>query len=504
MENKLNGKTALIYARVSTKQQDLKVQVAQCKKAIVENGMIMAGKPREEKVSGAADYRAELERIISEDPIADVLVIRELSRISREEDYLDALEKMRQIAKKYSIYIVADNYYIEKTPIIELSDGIQLIIKLFAAADEREKIKMRQATAKRAYREESCINFIGAPKITYGMSVAENPNYIKGKNSKKIWVPDQEKWPTIELLFNMKAIGKSFTEISAATGLPWATCRCIYWLDYVRHYIDPVIVEKGDEWNRKLDKSPRPSKHENVYKDKIFDGLTGLSLNHKVETKADYYQSKDKKSGCIRKSTLDRVMFSTLYDFVYFFNLQGEDLRKENEQKIKAINEQLEVFKVEEGNVLRMKKKYTNDWISTEIQAIRDELEKKIKDLEKREKDIAKFTKQKENELKRLQRIDYSKETVKINEDSLRSFLERYVDEIRCFNAGKGKMNLEIHFYSQFIPTGFKRYRKVYVDSLAQKGQNPTRKKEPFISDVFEDDEKLWWSKDGTVCWEME
>ena len=503
MKNNLEGKTALIYARVSTQHQDLKVQVSQCKKAIVENGMTLVDTITE-KISGAVEYRAELEKIISEKPKADVLVIRELSRISREDDYLDALEKMRQIAKKYSIYIVADNYYIEKTDIIELGDGIQLLVKLFGAADERSKIRMRQSEAKRAYRDQSCINFIGAPKITYGMSVADNPDYCKGSNSKKIWVPNPQTFPTVETIFSMKANGKSFTEISAATGLPWATCRCIYWLDYVRHYIDPVIVEKGDEWTRKLDNSPRPSKHENVYKDKIFDGLTKLSLNHKMEAKADYYQSKDKKSGLIRKSTLDSAMFSTLYDFIEFFGLQGSDLRKENDEKQRELEKQSQRLstRIQEDNA--HKQSLAKEMVRERDSVVREEYRKQIEQvsgtIERMEKELAKMDK----EIKRLQRIDYSKEKVKIDEHSLRSYLDKYVDEIRCYNAGKGKMNLEIHFYSQFIPKGFKRYRKVYVDSLAQKGQSPNRKKEPFISDVFEEEEKLWWSKDGTVCWEME
>lgn len=503
MENRLNGKTALIYARVSTQQQDLKVQVSQCKKAIVENGMTLVDTITE-KISGAAEYRAELERIISEKPKADVLVIRELSRISREENYLDALEKMRQIAKKYSIYIVSDNYFIEKTDIIELGDGIQLLVKLFGAADERRSIKMRQTTAKRAYREESAINYIGSQRITFGMMTVENPNYMKGKNSKKIWVPNPQTFPTVEIIFNMKANGKSFSEISAATGLPWATCKDIFHKQYVRHYIDPVIVEKGDDWNHKLDKSPRPSKHENVYKDKIFFGETSLAMCHKFETKADYYLSKCKKSGSIRKSTLDRVMFSTLYDFIEFFGLQGSDLRKENDEKQRELEKQSQRLssRIQEDNA--HKQSLAKEMVRERDSVVREEYRKQIEQvsatIERMEKELAKMDK----EIKRLQRIDYSKEIVKIDEHSLRSYLDKYVDRIDCYNAGKGKMNITILFFEEFIPTGFKRYRKVYVDSLAQKGQNPNRKKEPFISDVFEDTEKLWWSKDGSVCWEME
>ena len=101
MNTNLNGKTAILYARCSTneKQQSTKIQIEQLQRYCTENGITVM-KEFSENISGAAEHREELENILYSDPMADLLIIREVSRLSREEDYNEGYLKLQQLLKK--------------------------------------------------------------------------------------------------------------------------------------------------------------------------------------------------------------------------------------------------------------------------------------------------------------------------------------------------------------------------------------------------------------------
>ena len=95
LEN-FNGKTAIIYARASTKEQSTKIQIEQIELFCKQNGIIINNK-FSENVSGAKEHREQLDLILNSEPLADLLIIREVSRLSREENYNDGYLKLQQL-----------------------------------------------------------------------------------------------------------------------------------------------------------------------------------------------------------------------------------------------------------------------------------------------------------------------------------------------------------------------------------------------------------------------
>ena len=180
----LNGKSAILYARCSTneKKQSTKIQIDQLKKFCNENGITVIDEFKE-NISGAAEHREELEKILYSEPKAELLVIREVSRLSREENYNDGYWKLQQLLKKYSIYVLLDDIYLEKGK-TDLANDIVMIVKLFGAADERKKIVDRTSTAIKKYKDNP-LNVISG-KVGFGLMKAPNPNFVKGVNTKNI------------------------------------------------------------------------------------------------------------------------------------------------------------------------------------------------------------------------------------------------------------------------------------------------------------------------------
>lgn len=183
----LNGKTSILYARASTQEQSCKVQLEQLRKFCNDNEIKIIDE-FEENISGAKEHREQLEIILESEPKADLLIIREISRISREEDYLAALEKVRKLVQKYSIYVLLDDYYIRKGEVIDLATGITMMVKLYGAAEEREKIKDRTSAARDKYRQNPLNIYSSNKHIPFGLMKDDNPDYQKGVNTKRIWV----------------------------------------------------------------------------------------------------------------------------------------------------------------------------------------------------------------------------------------------------------------------------------------------------------------------------
>ena len=169
----LSGKNCILYARCSTneKQQSTKIQLEQLE-AFCKKNEITINKKFSENVSGAKEHREQLEIILDSEPMADLLIIREISRISREDDYMEALDKVKLLSKKYSIYVLLDDYYIKKGEVIDLATGITMMVKLYGAADERKKILDRTTTARDKYRQNPINVSTGTKYIPFGLMKA--------------------------------------------------------------------------------------------------------------------------------------------------------------------------------------------------------------------------------------------------------------------------------------------------------------------------------------------
>ena len=136
------------YVRVSTVAQDVERQKKLIRDYVASNGYVLARSIEVDKVSGAksASDRKGLNNILSltnED--ADVVVISELSRLSREDDIMSVMQEIHQILNNGLDLVLLDepDKIYSANQHLSLIDFISLAIKAYGAAEERKKITER-------------------------------------------------------------------------------------------------------------------------------------------------------------------------------------------------------------------------------------------------------------------------------------------------------------------------------------------------------------------------
>lgn len=447
-------KTAIIYARASTKEQSTKIQVRQLKEWCSENGYEING-IFEENVSGAAERRESLDTIISSDPMADVLVIREISRLSREKDYISALSKVNELVKKYTIHILADNYTIEKGDVLPMNDGILLIVKLYGAADEREKIAIRTTEAKKRYREDPINSVSGG--VPFGLEKVQNPNYVKGVNTRMIYQKGKD-WDTVLKVFQMKGDGLSYDQVALQTGLSRPAVRNIIRNKRIRFFLPSGMAERADRSSRENDSSPNPTRHDNKFKGIIFKGDTEETMRHQATSKGNRYVA---SGTVIREDDLNVAVVKAIRAFLkelpYRKSIILDDNRKRIDQLTASIetSRKLHERKVYELSTLRKKALKTSDM------GLYEEIQKKIKGCSE---DIQKIADQIDEWKQEIRSIERVYTTGLIVEDSnIETYVRRYVKSIRCTPGRKFSRTVSVELKDEYSVEGFPKVKEYEV-----------------------------------------
>ena len=439
LEN-LNGKSCILYSRVSSKEQSNRAQIKQLKEFCNRNGINVL-QIFSENISGAAEHREELEKILNSEPLADLLIIREVSRLSREDDYNDSYYKLQQLIKKYSVYILLDNILIEKGK-SNLANDITLMVKLYGAADERKKIRDRTQNAKKKYSESSVLNAAyGERYKRYGLIKVSNPNYTKGGGTKKIWDKDPKEWPNVERIFELKSNGLSYIKISNILGLTPETVVNVIKSKTIRYYIsqdNPTILEKVDSETLKNNSNPTPTKHQNKYKNKIFYADTNLAMVHGNNSKSgSVYERKGGgiSGGLIIEEIIDKIVIMVIN---FALDVKGEKLqiiKERNKEKIDNLNNIINGLnntinqKNDELEKLRKKVKLFDD--DELLKELNNQINQTKKEIENLKNEIINYTIQ----LDRLESIEFNKDIIQVNESNFEPFIEKYIDSIRCYHV---------------------------------------------------------------------
>ena len=178
---------AIGYARVSTEKQDLQRQRQLIENYCNSNDYIVID-IIEEKVSGALDEDereglTDLFKLKGDE--ADIIVVSELSRLSREDDAYSILEKIKKLLRKG-----VDVIFLDKPERIYKSDSkfdiidiMTLSLEANVAAEERKKIATRMKTGKYPKIQANPYMFTGG-KTPYGFDAIENPDYAGQKDYK--------------------------------------------------------------------------------------------------------------------------------------------------------------------------------------------------------------------------------------------------------------------------------------------------------------------------------
>ena len=203
-------KRVIGYIRVSTDNQDLERQRVLIRKYCENKGYSLLRIEEDYAISGTVSNRNGLNSILNiTNSVADMVVVSELSRPSRQDDIFETLTQIHTIIRNVDLVILdePDKVY-EAGKTIILSDFLMLAIKAYGAADERKKIVSRMTTGKDS-KVQAFPLMLTDSNIPTGFKAVPNPNYIKGATPKMLLVEDEERMQLVRDIFNYVANGLS-------------------------------------------------------------------------------------------------------------------------------------------------------------------------------------------------------------------------------------------------------------------------------------------------------
>ena len=199
---------AIGYSRVSTEKQDLVRQEKLISEYCDSHDYILVD-IIEEKVSGAKNEvdRVGLMKLLSlQGNEADTIIVAELSRLSREDDTLDVLNKVNSLLQKGFNVVFLDNEDKVYTAysILSLFDIIRLGVEAEYSAGERKKITMRMKTGKYPKIQDNPYMYAGGT-APYGFDIIDNPEFAGQKNNrpaKSIMVVNDVEMENVRLIYS--------------------------------------------------------------------------------------------------------------------------------------------------------------------------------------------------------------------------------------------------------------------------------------------------------------
>lgn len=203
-------KRVIGYIRVSTDNQDLERQRVLIRKYCENKGYSLLRIEEDYAISGTVSNRNGLNSILNiTNSVADMVVVSELSRLSRQDDIFETLTQIHTIIRNVDLVILdePDKVY-EAGKTIILSDFLMLAIKAYGAADERKKIVSRMTTGKDS-KVQAFPLMLTDSNIPTGFKAVPNSNYIKGATPKMLLVEDEERMQLVRDIFNYVANGLS-------------------------------------------------------------------------------------------------------------------------------------------------------------------------------------------------------------------------------------------------------------------------------------------------------
>lgn len=205
----------IVYARVSTAKQDLDRQIMLANDYCNENGHEIVGKIVE-KMSGAKAEREglnELMKLTKDD--CDLVVVSELSRISREEEFQRIFARIDTLRDAGISVVFLDDpevIYSSENP-ITFTQFIILGVKAQGAREELLKIRDRMKSGRVAKLTANPYMVTGS-QIPFGYSKYSNPEYILGQTPKSLIRINDDEAAIIRRCYDMAITGQSCPSIA--------------------------------------------------------------------------------------------------------------------------------------------------------------------------------------------------------------------------------------------------------------------------------------------------
>jgi len=165
------------YVRVSTDKQDLQRQKVLIERYCEKNSHELV-RFIGEKITGAKSDRTGLNEVFDlTKKDADIVILAELARLSREDDILNVMYEINAIRKQgLDLLILDTDTWIRTTDKIGGMQVMQLVFTAVGNAQERTKIAERMKTGRYAKLVKNPYAYIGG-QVPFGFKVVANPLY---------------------------------------------------------------------------------------------------------------------------------------------------------------------------------------------------------------------------------------------------------------------------------------------------------------------------------------
>lgn len=184
---------AVGYARVSTSKQDLARQRCKISDFCAENGYKLEFILEDFGISGATFDRKGYQKLNSlTNKDCDLIVVSEISRLSRREQIPEALNDIQQILNNgISVVLLDDAAKVYKAnENLKLDELLLLMVQLWGAAQERIEIKRKNQDGKQALFKSNPYAVVDA-KIPFGFKrvpniISNRPKYLLEYNPEEV------------------------------------------------------------------------------------------------------------------------------------------------------------------------------------------------------------------------------------------------------------------------------------------------------------------------------
>lgn len=205
------------YIRVSTNNQDLQRQRYLINKYCTENGHTLVHIYEDFAISGTSQDRKEYQKLLNiKKDEADLIVISELSRFSRNENYLKTANDIYDLLDKANIVLLdnSKNIY-TKDDFLDIDKFIPFIFEAKGAANERKKIIVRMVTGKDAKVNMNPLAITESYySVPLGFKAVHNPDYVSGKTPKSLLAVDEKGMEIVKKIY--KYVSEGMTQQATA------------------------------------------------------------------------------------------------------------------------------------------------------------------------------------------------------------------------------------------------------------------------------------------------
>ena len=186
---------AIGYARVSTTKQDLARQRCKITDFCTENGYDLRIIIEDFGISGATLDRKGYQKLLTlTDEDCDVIIVSEISRLSRKEQVTEALNDIQQILNNGISVMLLDNkgQVYKAKEALPMLDLFSIIFGLFGAAKDRIDMKEKNQDGKQALFKSNPYAVVDG-KVPYGFrkvpnTMSNRPKYLLEQNPEEVEV----------------------------------------------------------------------------------------------------------------------------------------------------------------------------------------------------------------------------------------------------------------------------------------------------------------------------